>query len=131
MAVLPIRTFPDSFLKNPSRPVERLTASVQRLIDDLIDTMRHHPRCVGLAAPQIGWHLSVAVVDVTAHPKGALGHGLMVLVNPQIVAHEGEAIQREGCLSIPDLTGNVPRALRVQVEAMDRTAVTAHMDRGE
>ncbi len=119
MAILPIRRFPDAFLKTPSHPVEHLSPSVRRLIAELIETMRDHPRCVGLAAPQVGSHLAVAVVDVTGHPKATGGHGLIVLMNPQILIREGAVIQREGCLSIPDLTGNVPRAERVQVRALD------------
>ena len=119
MAVLPIRTFPDPLLKLPGRPVDRITPQVSRLIDDLIETMRHHPRCVGLAAPQAGVGLSVAVVDVSGHPKGSAAGELLVLVNPRITARAGQVIQREGCLSVPDLTGNVGRSARVQVEALD------------
>jgi len=119
MAILPVRTFPDPLLKTRTHPIERITPTVRRLIDDLIETMRGHPRCVGLAAPQVGVSLRVAVVDVTGHPKAERSSGLMVFVNPQITAQEGWLIQREGCLSIPDLTGNVGRALRIQVNALD------------
>ena len=119
MAVLPIRTFPDSCLHAPSRPVERITPAVERLIRDLIETMRHHPRCVGLAASQVGSEACIAVVDVRAHPKAADSHGLLVLVNPQMTAQETWTIQREGCLSVPDFTGNVRRASRLRVSALD------------
>jgi peptide deformylase len=119
MAVLTVRQLPDPILKMASRPVDRLIPSVQQLIHDLIATMRHHPRCVGLAAPQVGQLLCVAVVDVTGHPKAERSHGLMVLVNPRLTAREGVRTQREGCLSIPDLTGNVSRAVKVRVEALD------------
>jgi peptide deformylase len=119
MAILPVRTLPDPCLKTPSRPVDGLTPQTARLVRDLVDTMRHHPRCVGLAAPQVGVNLRVAVVDVTGHPKAAGGHGLMVFVNPVITAREGELIQREGCLSVPDFTGNVRRAVRVHVKTLD------------
>jgi len=117
--ILPIRTLPDSCLKTPSRPVEHVTPQVVRLIHDLIETMRRHPRCVGLAAPQVGVNLRLAVVDVTGHPKATRSTGLMVFVNPAITARDGEFVQREGCLSIPDFTGNVRRAVRVQVTALD------------
>lgn len=120
MAVLPIRTFPDPFLKTPSRPVERITPMIHRLIDDLIETVRYHPRCVGLAASQVGVSLRVAVVDVTGHAKVQRSGGLMVIINPQLVGQVGELIQREGCLSIPDFTANVRRASRIQVKALDR-----------
>ena len=121
MAILPIRTFPDPCLKVPARPIEYFTPHLRRRIQDLIETMRYHPRCVGLAAPQVGWNARVAVVDTTGHPKAAQTHGLLVLVNPELVAQEGSLIQREGCLSVPDLTGNVQRAQRLQVKALDIT----------
>lgn len=120
MAILPIRIFPDPVLQTATHPLLTVTPQTVRLIDDLIETMRHHPRCVGLAAPQVGSRARLAVVDVTGHPKGAGGCGLMVLVNPQIVGSEGRILQREGCLSVPDLTGNAQRAARVQVRALDR-----------
>ncbi len=119
MAVLPIRVFPDPFLKQATRLIDQLSPQVLRLIEDLTETMRHHPRCVGLAAPQVGRELRLAVVDVTGHPTARGGHGLLVLVNPQVVGRGGRVIQREGCLSIPDLTGNTERASRVQVRARD------------
>jgi peptide deformylase len=84
---------------------------------DLIETMRSSPGCVGLAAPQIGELIRVAVVDCTEHPRAENPNGLMVLVNPRIVAAEGRELGREGCLSIPDLTGNVQRAAAITVEA--------------
>lgn len=119
MAVLPIHRFPDPLLKTPARAVARLAPPVVRFIEDLVETMRAHPRCVGLAAPQVGQAVRIAVVDVAGHPKASQAHGLIVLVNPRITAQEGVSIQREGCLSVPDLTGNVSRSLRVHVEALD------------
>ena len=119
MAVLPICTFPHPLLKSSSRPVARIDSVVRRLFDDLIETMRHHPRCVGLAAPQVGAGVRVAVVDVTGHPKAARSGGVGICVNPEIAGQEGAVVQREGCLSVPDLTGNVQRATRVQIKAQD------------
>lgn len=121
MAILPIRTFPDPRLTAPTRPVDRVTPAIRRRIDDMIATMRHHPRCVGLAAPQIGWHVRVAVMDVTGHPQAAFSHGLVVLVNPLVLSRDGARVQREGCLSVPDFTGNVQRAQCVHVTALDRS----------
>jgi len=121
MAILPVRRLPDPVLKDATKPVETITPSTRRLVDDLIQTMRHHPRCVGLAAPQVGVSLAVAVVDVSQHPKATGGSGLMVCINPKIVGRQGSAIQREGCLSIPDLTGNTQRSVRVQVTALDES----------
>ena len=120
MSLLPIRRFPDPLLKQPTRPVERVDAHAVRLIDGLIRTMRRHPRCVGLAAPQVGSPLRIAVMDASAHPKAPAGtHGLLVLVNPRLAGVEGGGIQREGCLSIPDFTANVRRTSRVVLTAWD------------
>jgi peptide deformylase len=90
---------------------------IARVAADLVDTMREQPRCVGLAAPQIGRTIRLVAVDVTGHPKAASSHGLLVLVNPAIVREAGDELGREGCLSIPDLTANVRRATTVVVEA--------------
>ena len=84
---------------------------------DLLDTMHSHPRCVGLAAPQIGEEVRMVAVDVTGHPKADSSNGLLVLVNPVVVLSVGSEVGREGCLSIPDLTANVRRALEVRVQA--------------
>ena len=87
------------------------------VIADLLDTMRSFGHCVGIAAPQIGELVRVAVVDCTGHPKAPSNHGELVLVNPVIVAASGSKVGREGCLSIPELTGNVRRATHITVEA--------------
>jgi peptide deformylase len=80
--------------------------------------MRAHPRCVGLAAPQIGELVRVVAVDCTDHPRAPDAAGLLLLVNPVIVTREGEEVAREGCLSLPELTANVRRALSIAVEAV-------------
>ena len=120
MSLLPIHRFPDPILKQPTRVVTRVDDHVKRLIDGMIRTMRHHPRCVGLAAPQVGSDLRVAVMDATGHPKTTTSNGLLVLVNPEIDVREGAIIQREGCLSIPDFTGNVRRAQRIHLKTFDQ-----------
>lgn len=84
---------------------------------DLVDTMRASAHSVGVAAPQIGVSLRAFCLDVTGHPKARSGHGEVVLLNPEVV--DGEAgpteIGREGCMSVPDLTGDVARASVVVV----------------
>ena len=92
-------------------------ADPARVIADLLDTMRSFGHCVGIAAPQIGELVRDAVVDCTGHPKAPESHGELVLVNPVIVAASGSKVGREGCLSIPELTGNVRRATHITVEA--------------
>ena len=120
MSQLTIHRFPDPLLKQPTQLVHRIDEDVHRLIDAMVATMYRHPRCVGLAAPQVGSRLRVAVMDASVHPQGKGGRGLIILVNPSVIAAEGTVVQREGCLSIPDFTGNVQRAARVQVQAYDQ-----------
>ncbi len=86
---------------------------------DLIDTMRDSPACVGLAAPQIGVELRAFSLDCSSHKKTNVCHGEFVMFNPVILALEGEDQAREGCMSVPDLTGDVPRAYSIVVEGLD------------
>ena len=120
MSVLPIRRFPDPILKAQTCRVERIDERVRRLIDEMVETMRRHPRCVGLAAPQVGSHLRIAVMDVSVHPKAGKSHGLLTLVNPELDEPEGGIIGREGCLSVPDFTGDVRRLARLRLRALDQ-----------
>lgn len=123
-----IRRFPDPLLKQPTRRVDRVDDRIRALIDAMVRTMRHHPRCVGLAAPQVGRGLRIAVMDASRHPKAAASLGLLVLVNPQILEREGSLLQREGCLSVPDFTGNVPRASRVRLATWDRAGSAMELE---
>jgi peptide deformylase len=91
--------------------------ALERVAEDLVDTMRAFPRCVGLAAPQLGEPVRLIAVDVSRHPKGGGGSGLLVLVNPEIVESSGQEVAREGCLSVPDFTADVRRATGIVVEA--------------
>jgi len=111
---------PHPLLKTPCVAVQPRDPVVQKLIDDMMETMNHHPRCVGLAAPQVGKSWRVIVVDASRVDKPGSRHGPMALLNAQIVARTGQRLLREGCLSIPHYTGNVMRAEAVQVEAIDR-----------
>jgi peptide deformylase len=113
MAVLPIVLFPDPVLQRPTRPVERFDDELARLARDLAETMYDAPG-VGLAAPQVGVDLRVAVVDVATAEGGAELH---VMVNPTIVAREGRVGAEEGCLSIPGLAEKVDRPEMVRVAA--------------
>src|SRR4051812_21572026 len=90
--------------------------------------MRAAPRCVGVAAPQIGEGVRMVAVDCTGHPKVPQPHGLLVLVDPVVVASSGDVRGREGCLSIPDLTGDVHRAADVAVEARDAAGEAVRVD---
>ncbi len=121
MAILPILKFPDPLLKERSAPVAA-DAEASSLIDDLLETMRASPGGVGIAAPQVGVLKRIIVVDVSAHRRGGQeeNHGLLVLVNPEVLARGGKQLVREGCMSVPDYTANVQRAQWVLVDALDR-----------
>jgi peptide deformylase len=110
-----ILRYPDPLLKQVCRPADR--GEAVRVAEDLLDTMRSFPGCVGLAAPQIGELVRVAVVDVSEHPRADTSNGLLILANPRVEHAEGSVVMREGCLSIPDLTANVRRATTIRVRA--------------
>ena len=85
---------------------------------DLLDTMRASSHSVGVAAPQIGVSKRAFCVDVTGHPKARSCHGEIVLFDPEVVAHDGVDVGREGCMSVPDLTGDVRRATTLVVRGI-------------
>lgn len=118
MAILDILTLPDSRLKQVSEPVECFDSELRDFIADLEETRLAGPAAVGIAAPQVGRFQRILIVDVSGRPKTA-SHGHLVLVNPEILHWEGFAIGREGCLSVPDFTGNVIRATGIQLRAQD------------
>ncbi len=121
MAVREILLYPDPLLKTVCDPVAQIDAEVDALAQDLIDTMVAAGHSVGVAAPQIGTARRAVVVDVS---KSKLGrdnnHGLLVMINPEILESEGRETVREGCMSVPDYTGNVTRAENIVVQFLDR-----------
>ena len=112
MAKLKIRTLGDEVLSQQCRPVETITPRTLTLLDDMIETMRRADGC-GLAAPQVGILRRIAVVEVN---EGEV----IELINPEIIAREGEQEEAEGCLSIPGRFGITKRPKRVTVRATDR-----------
>jgi peptide deformylase len=118
MAVLPVLVYPDERLKQVSVPVTEFDERLRRFVADFEETARASPGCVGLAAPQVNYFQRIVLVDVSSKPK-IKQHGRLLLVNPQIVARTGEAVGREGCLSVPDYTGNVARATAIELHAQD------------
>jgi peptide deformylase len=114
-AVHPVVRAPDPLLGMPGAPVRPDDPATLRLVADLVATMRVSPGCVGLAAQQLGAPVQVFVVDVTGHPKARTCHGLLALCNARLVDASQWSKGREGCLSVPDLTGDVKRAGRVVV----------------
>jgi peptide deformylase len=107
---------PDRVLTTPAHDVDPLDPSVLELATDLVDTMRAYPGCVGLAAPQIGDGRRVFCLDVTGHPKAKSCSGLVVLANPVLMSGHDPKVGREGCQSVPDLTGDVARLRRLVVQ---------------
>ncbi|MGK2878304.1 MAG: peptide deformylase [Solirubrobacterales bacterium] len=109
MAVRKVLLYPDPGLKRVCDPAPS-GDQLLTIVEDLTDTMRSFPGCVGIAAPQIGYCSRVAVIDLSAHKKAPESvHGLTVLVDPVVVSGEGSEVAREGCLSVPQLTANVRR----------------------
>ena len=121
MAVCEILLYPDARLKTVCSPVAAITAAVDTLIQDLVDTMLASGHSVGVAAPQIGALLRVAIVDVSHSKLGRDNHhGLLTMINPEIISRRGSKTMREGCMSLPDYTGNVTRAEEIVIEFLDR-----------
>lgn len=117
MTILEIKTYPDKFLSQPTKPLENIDGKTQDLIDNMAATMYDAPG-VGLAAIQVGHDESLLVYDIAPRDEK---RSLQVLINPKIVTSEGTMIsENEGCLSVPDYRTDVKRAVRVLVEGVDR-----------
>lgn len=121
MSVRTVLVYPDPLLKKVSAPVANFDDSVCDLLRDLVDTMVDAGHSVGIAAPQIGDLRRAAVVDVSKSKLGKKqeNHGLMQMVNPEIIEREGSCEAREGCMSVPEYTGNVTRAEAIVVQFQD------------
>ena len=100
--------------------VERVDKKLKKLMDDMAETMYENDG-VGLAAPQIGQNIRLVVIDCQDE------HGLLELINPVITFKEGEVVDTEGCLSVPDIYGEVTRAAKVKVEFMNRRGKRQHL----
>jgi peptide deformylase len=116
--IRPIVQLPERVLKTPARPVDEIDDHVLQVCEDLLDTMRSSPHSVGVAAPQIGVGLRIFCVDVTGHKKARSCHGELVLINPEVLFAHGVDVGREGCMSVPDLTGDVARHTRLIVRGL-------------
>lgn len=117
MALLEIKKYPEKILKERALPVQEIDAGLQRLIDDMIETMYTAPG-IGVAAPQVGVSKRLIVADVSL--KDEEKTPLIVLINPEIISTEEEIDSEEGCLSLPDYTTHLKRAGRVFVKGFDR-----------
>ena len=112
MAVLKIRTLPDPVLRQKAKRVNKIDSSIQKLIDDMIDTLRA-ASAVGLAAPQIGVSLRIAVIEIP-------GEEVITLINPEVIKRQGECVVQEACLSVPGYHGEIKRSVTVKIKAQDR-----------
>lgn len=119
MAILNIVTIPNPILKQVSLPVEKIDNKVKTLIADMRETMLSSSHCVGIASVQVGVLLRIVLVDVSLNPKPHHNNGLLVMINPKITYMSGKLKSREGCLSVPDFTGNVIRKNKIEVEYTD------------
>ena len=120
MSVLNLRTLPDPVLRQKARRVTRIDDALQKLIDDMIDTMRAASG-VGLAANQVGVLQRVVVIEIPEEEE------VRVLINPEITRREGERVVEEGCLSIPGYRGELTRSLKVRARALDRDGNTVRI----
>lgn len=130
MAIRPVVLLPDPGLKRASSPFGVIDDDALALARDLVDTMRSRTACVGLAAPQIGVNRRAFVIDVTGHRKARSCHGEVVVFDPELLSATDPEVAREGCLSVPDLTGDVARATQVVVRGLgvDGTVLTMEAD---
>lgn len=125
MTVRTVLTYPDPFLREPTRPVERVDEKIQTLIQDMAETMYAEPG-VGLAAIQIGVDKSVIVYDVTRE-EGE--REFEALINPEILSEEGSVIsENEGCLSVPEFRADVKRSEKLRVKGLDREGRAVEFD---
>lgn len=118
MPARPVLRVPEPVLKRMADPVTGIGPEERALAADLLDTMAAAPSCVGVAAPQIGVSRRAFCVDVTGHRKADSCHGAFVLFNPVLILFRHLELAREGCLSVPDLTGDVARATEVVMRGL-------------
>lgn len=112
MALLNLRILPDPVLRHKARRVSKIDSSIQKLVEDMIDTMRN-ANGVGLAANQVGVLQRVVVIEIPEESE------VRVLINPEVIRRQGERVVEEGCLSIPGYRGELTRSLKVRARALD------------
>ena len=125
--IRPILRFGEAPLQTRAADVGELTTDIQKLIDDMIETMYGAPG-IGLAAPQIGVPLRIFVVDLSL---GRKPDDLMVFVNPEFVELEGMQLEEEGCLSVPGFNATVVRPMRAVIRGLDRNGVSRTVEATE
>jgi len=119
-----ILIIPDERLKQLSAPVTKFDQLLADFVTELEQTRQQGPAAVGIAAPQVGCFQRIAIVDCSTTRKPVPNHGNLVLINPEITHWEGYDMGREGCLSVPDYTGNVIRATHIKLKSQDPSGET-------
>lgn len=114
--IRPILKYGDTTLHDRAREVEAITPEIDRLVEDMIETMYAAPG-IGLAAPQVGEPLRIFVIDLSI---GRDPNGLLVMINPDVVEVDGMQLEEEGCLSVPGFNATVVRPSRIVLKALDR-----------
>jgi len=122
MAILPVLRFPDERLRKIAKPVENITTQTQQIIDDMIETM-YVEEGIGLAATQVNVHQRIIVIDVSENRDH-----VYVIINPEVICKNGETGIEEGCLSVPDSRGFVPRAETIKIKALNRDGEVYEID---
>ncbi|KDN11314.1 MULTISPECIES: peptide deformylase [unclassified Gilliamella] len=125
MAILPVLRFPDERLRKVAKPVTKFTPELQTIIDNMIETM-YDENGIGLAATQVDVHKQIIVIDVSEDKSQ-----VYVIINPEVISQEGETGIEEGCLSVPDCRGFVPRAEKIKIKALDRHGNPYEIDADE
>ncbi|HEU0265264.1 MAG TPA: peptide deformylase [Geobacterales bacterium] len=129
MSIRPILLYPHPLLKEPTPKVVDFGPALQQGVQDLLDTMVAGPGSVGVAAPQIGLSLRLCVVDVSKHRQGKENnHGRLVIINPEILTQDGQETMREGCMSVPDYTGDVIRPNRIILRFLDEQGKSSQIE---
>jgi len=125
VAILDVLVYPDTRLRRVSSPVRNIDDDLSKFVFDLEETMRAGPPSVGIAAPQVGRFERIVIIDVSSKPD-IPNHGKLILINPKIVSKQGSVVGREGCLSVPDYTGNVMRAEALTLQALNLVGKTVN-----
>lgn len=128
-----ILTYPDNRLKQECETVEQFDEPLREFVSELEAFMRTQPGGIGIAAPQVGRNLRLCIVDLTGMTRGKKkkpvpNQGRMVLINPEITEWDGFELGREGCMSVPDYTGNVIRATQIRFSAQDEWGETREFE---
>jgi len=128
MSVLNVLRYPDPLLKKVCKEVTKFDNELQTFVANFTETMYHYKFCVGLASSQVGRLDRLITIDVSKAKRPQPGHGLLVLINPELIHTSDFKIVREGCLSIPDFTANVKRAMKIKLRYQDTNGESKELE---